>query len=312
MSKILVDKDELKGLRDNIDYLLETGKQSFAIFTQQPIYESYDLEKREQLIIEYLNKNPGSTKEQVVNGLEKNYSRMPVLNTINKLLEKGLIIKEKDKNRKRTYHLFVNYQNIVTSLREELAAFKHFYFELLDQAIPVINNLLKDEGEEVKSLQYWNLLNALIYPYKYLCIMYITSDIFLWHRRPLDNDTLHRKFEIFFKTTKQIHSKLLEIWPDSESESIVVSPILFSSSFGFSKSYIEEMLERFEEYGLSDSVEPVLDVLWKISYPILPLVDPSSYNEYSKNGTLKDWRAVLKDDPESKYRAKTEKLPFDE
>jgi hypothetical protein len=227
------------------------------------------------------------------------------------LLEKGLIIKEEDKNRKRTFHLFVNYQNIVTSLKEELDAFKYFYFELLDQAIPVINNLLKDEGEEVKFLQYWNLLNALIYPYKYLCIMYVTSDIFLWHRRPLDNDTLHRKFEIFFKTTKQIHSKLLEIWPDSESESIV-SPILFNSSFGFSKSYIEQMLERFEEYGLSDFVEPVLDVLWKISYPILPLVDPSSYNEHLKNGTLKDWRAVLKDDPESKYRPRTEKLPFDE
>ena len=167
------------------------------------------------------------------------------------MLEKGLIIKEEDKNRKRTYHLYVNYQNIVTSLKKELDAFKHFYFELLDKAIPVINNLLKDEGEV---LQYWNLLNALIYPYKYLCIMYITSDIFLWHRRPLDNDTLHRKFEIFFKTTKQIHNKLLKIWPDSDSESeSIVSLILFSSSFGFSKSYIEPMLERFEEYGLGDS-----------------------------------------------------------
>ena len=93
MPKILVDKDELKGLRDNIDYLLETGKQSFAISTQQPIYESYDLEKREQLVIKYLNKNAGSTKEQVVNGLENDYSRIPVLNSINKLLEKGLIIK---------------------------------------------------------------------------------------------------------------------------------------------------------------------------------------------------------------------------
>jgi predicted transcriptional regulator len=311
MPKILVDKDELKGLRDNIDYLLETGKQSFAISTQQPIYESYDLEKREQLVIEYLNKNAGSTKEQVVDGLKNDYSRIPVLNSINKLLEKGLIIKEANNNRKRTYHLFVNYQNIVTSLREELAAFKHFYFELLDQAIPVINNLLKDESEEGKYFQYWKLLNVLIYPYKYLCIMYVTSDIFLWHRRPLDNDTLHRKFEIFFKTTKKIHNKLLKIWPDSESESIV-GLILFSSSFGFSKSYIEQMLERFEEYGLSDSVEPVLDVLWKISYPILPLVDPSSYNEHLKNGTLKDWRAVLKKDPESKYKPKTEKLPFDE
>ena len=126
MPKILVDKDELKGLRDNVDYLLETGKQSFVISTQQPIYESYDLEKREQLIIEYLNKNPGSTKEQVVNGLKKDYSRIPILNSINKLLEKGLIIKEENNNRKRTYHLFVNYQNIVTSLKGELAPLSIF------------------------------------------------------------------------------------------------------------------------------------------------------------------------------------------
>src|SRR4051794_35642334 len=100
MPKILVDKNELKRLRDNIDYLLETGKQSFPVSTQQPIYESYDLEEREKLIIEYLNKNPGSTKEQVVDGLKKHYSRMPVLNIINKLLENGLIIKEEGKNRK--------------------------------------------------------------------------------------------------------------------------------------------------------------------------------------------------------------------
>jgi hypothetical protein len=130
MPKILVDKNELKRLRDNVDYLLETGKQSVAISTQQPIYESYDLEEREKLIIEYLNKNQGSAKEQVVTGLKKNYSRIPIIHTINSLIEKGLIIKEEDKNRKRTYHLFVNYQNIVTSLREELGAFKYFYFEL--------------------------------------------------------------------------------------------------------------------------------------------------------------------------------------
>jgi hypothetical protein len=311
MAKVLVDRNELKRLRDNINKLLETGKQSFAIPTQQPIYESYDLEKREQLIIEYLKKNPGRTKEGVVTGLKKDYSRMPILKTINKLLEDALIIKEEDKTGKRIYHLFVNYQNIVISLRKELGAFKYFYFELLGQAMPVIKNLLKDEGEQAKYFQYWNLLNALIYPYKYLCIMYVTSDIFLWHRRPIDSDTLNRKFVIFFKNTKKIHNKLLELWPDSESESIV-SYILFSGPFGFSESSIEQMLERFEEYGLSDSAEPVLDVLWKISYPILPLVDPSSYNEHLKNGTLKDWRVVLKNDPESKYNPKTDTLPFDE
>ena len=77
MTKVLVDKNELKRLRDNINMLLETGKQSFAIPTQQPTYESYDLKEREQLIIEYLKENPGSTKEGVVTGLKKDFSRIP-------------------------------------------------------------------------------------------------------------------------------------------------------------------------------------------------------------------------------------------
>ena len=64
MTKISVDKDELKTIRDKIDNLLEKGKQSLAAYTQQPLYESYDLNDREQLIIEYLNKNPGIQKSR--------------------------------------------------------------------------------------------------------------------------------------------------------------------------------------------------------------------------------------------------------
>jgi hypothetical protein len=107
-----------------------------------------------------------------------------------------------------------------------------------------------------------------------------------------------------------IHAKLLKIWPDSEFQSIV-SEMLYSSSFGLNELCILRMLKTFEEYGLKEWSEPVLDVLWKISYPILPLIDPS-YNKCLEKGMLDDWRKVLENNPQSNYKPKTEQLPFDQ
>lgn len=48
-------------------------------------------------------------------------------------------------------------------------------------------------------------------------------------------------------------------------------------------------------------------LLWKISYPILPLIYPSYHNK-----DLKDWRIVLENMPESNYKPKTEQITYDE
>jgi hypothetical protein len=312
MANIVVDKNELNSIRDHIDYLLQKGKQSFAIDIQQRIYDSDDLNEKEQLIIKHLNKNPGINKEEIVNLVKDNYSRVTVLHTISGLIEKGLIIAGQDKMKKRTYHLYVNYQNIISALKEDLGVFKYYYCELLDNAIPIVNSMLFKEKKGTKRfLKFYDLITALIGPYKYLCIMFITSDIFLWSKRPLDDDTLHRKYAIFFKTAKEIHAKLVKIWPASDSEfDSPVNYILNSISFGFNESYILRMLKIFEQHRLSEWAEAVIDVLWKMSYPLLPLID-SSYDEYLKKGILEDWRQVLENNPESNYKPKTEQLPFD-
>lgn len=81
--------------------------------------------------------------------------------------------------------------------------------------------------------------------------------------RPLDDDTLDRKFDIFFQTVKKIHVELIKIFPHPEAE-LIASQFLYDSSYGFYESHILNMLKTFEEYGLSRDAEPVID-LWKIS-----------------------------------------------
>jgi hypothetical protein len=128
----------------------------------------------------------------------------------------------------------------------------------LDHARSIIKRLLADYKN--KESEFGNLIEAIIGPYKYLCMMYITSDLLLWDRRPLDNDTLHRKFAILFETVKKIHLELVKIVPGDKSEQIV-SQLLFDRSYGFNESSIMRILTTFKEYGLSQDAEAVVDIL---------------------------------------------------
>jgi hypothetical protein len=52
------------------------------------------------------------------------------------------------------------------------------------------------------------------------------------------------------------------------------------------------VLETFEKYQLNETIEAVMDSLWKIIYPILPIANPI-YELYEKDNILKDWRKVI-------------------
>jgi hypothetical protein len=309
MTKVLIEKSQLEAIINSINSLLRAEDKGFTIPTLESIHRSYNLDDKEQSVIEYLSKNPGNTKEQIVTGCREKYSRITTLKVINGLLRNGTIIKqENNKSKKRIYALYVNYQDVVISLREDLKLFEHFYSELLDHARPIIKKLLSEyKDNKDKKSEFDNLIEAIIGPYKYLCIMYITSDLFLWNRRPLDNDTLHRKFAILFETVKKIHLELVKIVPGDKSEQLV-RQLLFDRSYGFNESHIMLMLTTFKEYGLSQDAEAVVDILWKISYPILPVIYPSHYEKRLKDGTLKDWRKLLEERTASKYKPMTQML----
>ncbi|HEY7078837.1 MAG TPA: hypothetical protein VH500_03985 [Nitrososphaeraceae archaeon] len=306
MAKIVVEKNKLEEIRDNLTSLLQSGNK-FVIPGPEPIYELYDLNEKEQLIIEYLNKNPGHFKEQVIAGCKDKYSRKPIFNTRDGLLEKGFIIKKEDHANRRTYKLYVNYQNTVLSFRKDLENFKYWYCELLDFISPYLVNLSKNENNR---REYNNLVKAIIEPYKYLCIMYLTSDLLLWNTRPLDDNTLHRKFAVFFETMRQIQIQIFRLF-SKVGYNPTATQLLFDSSYGFSELHLVKILETLKEYSLCDYAEPVVDILWKLSYPILPLIYPSRYEKHFKDGMLNDWRNLFKDKPESTYKPRYEMLPFD-
>ena len=67
--------------------------------------------------------------------------------------------------------------------------------------------------------------------------------------------------------------------------------ILHSSLWGLNYTNIEDMLITLDKYGLIENAKIVMDYLWKIIYPIFPIM----YPRFSKENPdlFKDWRKVI-------------------
>ena len=143
--------------------------------------------------------------------------------------------------------------------------------------------------------------------------MYITSDLLLYQERPLDKETLRNKFAIIGGTMKDIQTKLHEsivdlyssdfyeanfLEPDAVFDNVDFS--LYSIESGLSREHLVPYLRNYWAFRLGAYAEPVLDILWKISYPVLKS-DPL----YVNPETLKDWRNIISGDKEFNYIPKT-------
>ncbi|MGB6531257.1 MAG: hypothetical protein WBF33_24380, partial [Candidatus Nitrosopolaris sp.] len=70
MAEIVVNKGELKDIRDSIDKLLKLGKENVTRHTQYASDEPKELTEREKRILTYVKNNPGTTKERVIENID--------------------------------------------------------------------------------------------------------------------------------------------------------------------------------------------------------------------------------------------------
>jgi hypothetical protein len=96
---------------------------------------------------------------------------------------------------------------------------------------------------------------------------------------------------------KEIHNKLCEMLTKVGIEHKrgveILYTILYNGEWSFSVGELSSMLKSFNKNGLGNYFEPVVDAIWVLSYPILPLIDPF-YGKHYRSGTLIDWRNLFK------------------
>jgi hypothetical protein len=309
MTYTVVDTKELKSIGSrfvNLAEKAEKGMNARDIANQRIIYNEHQLRNKEQLVFEFIKKNPGTIQENVVKNVPE-YSRVTILKTISALEKEGIINVKIDEHNSKKYHLFINDQNVFASLTQDLDYFQKSFFNLIKETEIVLKSFSDSRSHRRKG---WKLLDALIMPYKVLINTCFFSDLIYANRVTIDTNVLHKKFSIIFTKLSEIQVNLYEIissisrWYGEDE----IQTRLFSNDStlqSLSPENMNDMLCIFEEYNLSKSAENVLDSMWEISVPILHIVDTMYYKPTLE--VIGDWRKfVLK----YGYKPRTTQSPY--
>ena len=297
MTKIVIDANELKALGNRLISL--AGKEvhdAKVIKNDRPVYNEYPLSNKEKLIFNYIKNNPGTTQECVVENV-KEYSRMTILNAIADLKRDGFIEWFKDEHRNKKHHLFINRKNELVSLIEYLDHFKKSFFNLLDEAKAIIKSLNDKIGVSNRSQEY-DLIDALLMPYKFLINTWIMSDLILRHKEPVDKNIVNQKFAVISATIPEIQIKLyksISTLSRFYGEDEVYGKMFKSGLQALTPDSIYSMLQTFEKHDLSKSAEEVLDIVWKIGIPLLRVIINSTFTVFipAEPERLTDWRKLI-------------------
>jgi predicted transcriptional regulator len=188
------------------------GEQSFSILSlaSSGVRLGFSLRSAEYIFGIYslaVDLKTGTTQENLVENV-KQYSRVTILKTIADLENEGFIEISKDENTPKKYHLYVNRKNVLVSLIEDLDHFKESFFNLIDETKGT--QTLNDNISVSKRIQEYNLIDALLMPYKCLINTCIMSDLVLRPKEPLDINILYKKFAIILTEIPEIQIKLYE------------------------------------------------------------------------------------------------------
>jgi hypothetical protein len=111
-------------------------------------YKYLDHAERRKLVLEFVRTHQGCMKEQIVEGLKNEVSRVPLFDTLNELLLDNTL-RDESENR-RDHKLFVNSDNPLVSVPEDLGRFEEAYISLLHKSMKRIDE--KDFSALFKSL----------------------------------------------------------------------------------------------------------------------------------------------------------------
>ncbi len=304
--KIVVNIDELKGIRTLLDGVIKAS-QTQRSSPNQPrnITQTTDLDEKEKTIFEYLKSYPSCIKQDVVDAFKSKpgYSRKVVFKLVNRLERYGMIIVKPDSVNSQIHHLFINDENVLVLLIKDFGSFKQVYFTLINDTKGILIKL-NDSIQEILNRdddstaghffsKATELTQALLHPYIYLIRKYIFWDLFWMRQESINEDAIQKKFTIIYQFMQEVYLKLQEALPSPTSYYNEDSPMrkLWDESTNLGPADILTMLKTFEKNNLSEKAEAVMDSLWKISYPILHLLD---YDYVLQKEKLTDWRNVIR------------------
>jgi hypothetical protein len=291
---ILKRLEELKRQFDNIQEILT---QDDDILKGE---KGQSLDNNEKTVLDHMQKHPGSTKQETVDGLNGILSRVTIFETIKKLRGYDMIYLEKDKPNSQVHKLYVKDDSLIISLVHDLDVFEKEYFSLLKMLKERFKNEFNKFSEvDVQKKDKWvgfSLLFHMLTMYEDMIQIYLLHSLKTWPQKTRNNtELLRRLYTTLFSRLAGIQLKLLNSMPD-RSPPFTSLPSLalnnFILRFYALPAHIQpDVLEYYKKYGLSMQLESVIDIMWEVSNDFFTLLY-GNFTQYGVN-KISDWRELL-------------------
>jgi hypothetical protein len=235
-----------------------------------------------------------------------NPTRIPVLEDLDDLEGNGHIVLRKDKPNSAKYRIYLNEDDYTSTLFQELSSFKESYVGLIrasknvfdvyedkirkaDQEVhwPFIEKMLKPEEE---------LLEGLFSIYIFVVKFYSVIKIFQWHRNLSDPELISNLHRMAFNALEEIQVKMFDLHKSlfifGEYKDAEIFYGMFRHDDVPDLRFFSKIYRLFQRLDLEKEFEPLMDLLWKISYELIPF---QGYREVLnlKNKDTGDWKTIL-------------------
>jgi hypothetical protein len=261
----------------------------------------------------FIRDNQACKAQDIVDGIKKNLSRVPVFDTLRDLVKEGTVTDEKINRREHRY--FLNDDNLLVSIPRELDQFKDYFFRLIDEVNRRFDTKIKEHDkkypehlrEDDPDDLEWKILGfgikrsrlsySLVALYQHVVGMYVLGSLFIWPKKIRNNEAINKLYTEVFNRLQEIQKKLTSELFDSSNE--FLDELVVERLFELKADELDVIARNFYRIGVDKQIEPVLDSLWEISNKSIPFGlfgSPKSRDLVrliAKNGKLEDWRIFV-------------------
>lgn len=247
------------------------------------------LPDKEKEILDFIKENPGKSKEEIIRHFKdksetNGYSRNPMYKTFDTLKKYNLIVIRKNPNNKQTNSIFINDNNLLNDLIQDIDFVKIQYLELLNR---LEDNFTKSNDDIDLISDTYNVVKILFYFYKFFLDIYFVNLSFFMPQKTSDSSILNKSYSIFFSEISQVLLKmsslyfkcylklcsLVEFSKDHEIDSfgqyidIMIRNTIFD--IYMLEGNLDQYIDSSNRLGFEDRIKTLIDFIWKLYNDII-------------------------------------------
>jgi hypothetical protein len=276
MSRIVFELNEIEDVKNKLDSIIQRGQKiDSSDFKKLVKQRAKFLDKNELMVFKCIEKKEGQSKQDIVNSPEISISRGPVFNAIKSLInDRKMVIEKRDPSNRQKKLLYVNRDNLIIQVENDIKNFKRSYLKLIKRANEeyiekqdlTADEINKSKRPDLEIAEFYStgVADGLIKIFKQFVINYSLNAIFKWPQEIKDLESLNRLYLMVFQSLKEIFSELIKYVPfDVQDEHKRIAYLQEGLRYSFEDAIVyQEMIPEFDDYNVVPEFDAVMSNLF--------------------------------------------------